>query len=272
MNRVEDFESFISVLEMKKSLIWIRNLYYGKLKFKTFEQAFIGGKLFKSRGMAYQEDVFPIRESRYGEQQSEKHGKYLPQNKENRLCRSILRNKNAKDAFCKFQYSTRLSSRTGDIMSRDYKINLEKQFTIQFGTELKPFMTDYLAVINGFFRIDESVNEPFLAGVPFAAVTCWEITPHPHARILLLDNEDKNSFFPGIQFIPIRSIIPSRIALSLMDSSYSPISFSDVSQASWTVIHEMNRPRRKIMESLHLRNGLLYSLDEDEMQVEHDEL
>jgi hypothetical protein len=57
-----------------------------------------------------------------------------------------------------------------------------------------------------------------------------------------------------------------------MDSSYSPISFSDVSQASWTVINEMNRPRRKIMESLHLRNGLLYSLDEDEMQVEHDEL
>jgi hypothetical protein len=54
-------------------------------------------------------------------------------------------------------------------MSRDYKINLEKQFTIQFGTELKPFMTDYLAVINWFFRIDESVNEPILAGVPFAA-------------------------------------------------------------------------------------------------------
>jgi hypothetical protein len=221
---------------------------------RVTNSAFIAGKKFPSRGMQFQEIEMPKAVNNYKQ--------YLHDN----LFQVSLSQKAGKDSLCKICVSRGLYSKLGDVLKRDFKEKDRKSVSnhILFGRNI--IFQELIASINGYFRVQLPDDDRYTNGVPFAAVNCW--TMNSHCRLSMVDNSDEVSYFPAVRFVPIRQIVPSRLALSCMDAKKTillkPESFWSPRSKN-TILLEMDRPRRSIMNILQFKTTNIYSHDNDEL-------
>jgi hypothetical protein len=197
---------------------------------KVFKNAFIGGQKFTSRGYEFHDGQRPQLVS-FGD--GDPH--YRLTTDSNKI-RNVLRGSKGCDSICKLP---------GNEPS--------------YGTKIQ--LTECAASINFFFRM-KLPNCPISKnGIPFAAVNAWSIKSHE--RIDLTNCDDRVSYLPGVRFIPLVQIVPTRIALTCMNAKYEILSSKLMSSSNsrWIVLLDMDRTKRKIQKMMNRKEGPIYNKD-----------
>lgn len=242
------FNEPVRLADIMETKTFLQNLWDNGITISN--EAYVAGQKFPSRGFKFQETDAPKDR--------------LPIFHDN-LFRVLLSTKVGKDSLCKACVPVALHNDLGDILKRDFtpRGNKSADNHVLFGEAVS--YREVIASINGFFRIQLPADERYSIGVPFAAVNCWKIEKRRNDRLYLVNNDDGDSYFPQVRFVPIRNIVPSRLALSCLDVSRNVLprateSLSSV-KSKWTVTIEMDRPRRSVMNLLAQKQSNIYSQD-----------
>jgi hypothetical protein len=247
-NEPIDFKGMVAV---QKSL----RFFFQRDGMKVFKNAFIGGQKFTSRGYEFHDGQRPQLVS-FGD--GDPH--YRLTTDSNKI-RNVLRGSKGCDSICKLLVPEDLTVSLGDIMKRDYEPREGKKPGNEpsYGTNIQ--LTECAASINFFFRMKLPNCPIFKNGIPFAAVNAWSIKSHE--RIDLTNCDDRVSYLPGVRFIPLVQIVPTRIALTCMNAKYEILSSKLMSSSNsrWIVLLDMDRTKRKIQKMMNRKEGPIYNKD-----------
>jgi hypothetical protein len=217
-----------------------------------FKNAFVGGQKFTSRGCEFQQSQRPELD----------HNNVYPPTIKNKI-QTVLKTSKGCDSLSKILVIDEMTTGLGDLMKRDYQL---RDRTIHsnapyYGNHIS--FSECAASLNCFVRINIS-NCPILKeGIPFAAVNAWKISRISEDRIDLINCNDRMSYLPGVKFVPLIQIVPTRIALSCMDINYDPLSSKKMSSviSKWIVLLDMDRTRRAVQRMINKKIGRIYDDD-----------
>jgi hypothetical protein len=212
-----------------------------------YHDAFIGGQRFVSRGIQFQQMFIP----------DSRDNAYVPMNQS--CIRNIMSNKRGCDSICRLFIHHELCDALGDLLKRDYSLNITKSTvsTPPYGRSIS--FDEYAASINAFIEVQIPDDPVFPEPLKMAAVNVWKL--HKIKRLDFINCDDKSSYQPAVRFVPIQHILPTRIALAGINAQMEimpTVKMASVDSKRILTL-EMDRTQRKVMESLHLKVGNLYS-------------